>query len=523
MSYDADTEFTDRKETEKKLQDIQDQIYEIESFPTENVIATGSNQIGKIRTKDNTLAVNNVPDPTVEFQHLQSNGNNEWIAVNEIIMSGDIDMKTFDIKNIDRTRYVVDSGVPVVSNDPSMFLRSDKFLQINSEVLGGLKITANNIEIARFVEVASGVYKLDMLNHSVKDAQDYTLDTSALFAIAGNSPAFAYDSASNRVILNHPTGDAIYVYENATIGTTIFKTDSVASNIITANDLLQLGVSGVTPTVIGEFRSDGTDVTVYSGGQEVNLSDIVDGSGANTALDNLTTTAINQGLVPNSPGAFDLGSELLPWRIAHLREVEFVLDAAPPNAFSDTQISKNNSGHLAFNNSTVGGGFQYYFQGDNKWGMTSTTLTGDNIILQNSLVLNDFSSDPSFNGEFVRDGDDVKVYSGGSSRNLSDIVPSNNLLPLNNIWTGINTFINTFFIVNSNNIFLGDLLTDEISIFSKFITDIRFDNLKTIDFTTAQSSVGGSGAASNTPTSPQHYAIVKLNGIEYLVPLYLKI
>lgn len=54
MSYEIDTEFSDRKNTEKKLQDIQDQIYEIESFPTENVTSTGPNLIGKIRTKDNT-------------------------------------------------------------------------------------------------------------------------------------------------------------------------------------------------------------------------------------------------------------------------------------------------------------------------------------------------------------------------------------------------------------------------------------------------------------------------------------
>ena len=159
------------------------------------------------------------------------------------------------------------------------------------------------------------------------------------------------------------------------------------------------------------------------------------GSGANRTLSNLLApTAINESLLPNNFNTLDLGSELLPWRIIHGREIEFIGDAAVPTNITDTQISKNASGNMAFNVESGGAGYQYYFNGQNKWGMTSSSLTGDNIILQNTLTLKDNAFVPNANGMFGRTGDDVFVFSGGSLRNLSNITGGANTKLSNLVW-----------------------------------------------------------------------------------------
>ncbi|MCH9657219.1 hypothetical protein K0U27_00755 [archaeon] len=183
-----------------------------------------------------------------------------------------------------------------------------------------------------------------------------------------------------------------------------------------------------------DFQLKDTDVIFMVFDDSESKWDIVSGSGMggggggttgnflNRMMSNIDgSTAINASLVSDTADVYDLGSELLPWRVAHLREIEFATDASVPNAISDTKISRLASGNLAFNNAAPGGGFQYYFEGIPKWAMSNSSLTGDNIILQNSFILNDSAVLPTFNGEFTQNAGDVYVFSGGIARNLSDI------------------------------------------------------------------------------------------------------
>jgi len=314
------------------------------------------------------------------------------------------------------------AGVVILGIDTYDFFQAGQSIQNKANPDGGLLYNvadlqshifrANTDEIARFEETAANVFRLNMLDHSVRDVRDVTLsNASGTVIFGGSSPAIGFDSAAARLLINYPTGASIFVTENNTIGSTQIKTNSLETNIVNALDLLQLGVDVTVPTIPGEFRNNGTDVTTFSGGVVRNFSDIPTGIPATTELDNLTTTNINAALLPNASAILDLGSELLPWRIAHFREIEFPVDASVPSGITDTQISKNASGNLAFNNAAVGGGFLFYFEGVNKWSLTPTQLSGDFILLENSLVFNDSTTNPTGDGEITRNGNSMILQS----------------------------------------------------------------------------------------------------------------
>ncbi len=187
----------------------------------------------------------------------------------------DINFATFDGTNIDRLRFVSDSGTPASSSDPSIFLDSSGNMVFNVNTLNSYSFKVLNEDIAKFTEVVTGVVALDMLDHRIKNISDIRFfDTTGVTTFAGTDPAIGYDSTNSRFIINYPTGSQIFIFENQTLGSTILTSNSVSSNTINAGSVLQLGVSAISPTVPGEFRNDGTDVSVFSGGAIVNFSNI---------------------------------------------------------------------------------------------------------------------------------------------------------------------------------------------------------------------------------------------------------
>jgi len=112
-------------------------------------------------------------------------------------------------------------------------------------------------------------------------------------------------------------------------------------------------------------------------GTETNL--LAAASGANTTLSNLTSpTAINQFInMGTNAITFDPSTILMGSPSANLLNIEFPTGA---------ELS------LLFNASPI-------------WGFSSTDLTGPNIILSNTLIINDSSTDPVANGMFSRNGD----------------------------------------------------------------------------------------------------------------------
>jgi len=158
-------------------------------------------------------------------------------------------------------------------------------------------------DIAQFEEAAAGVFRLDMLDHSIKDARDVTLsNASGATIFAGTSPAIGFDSTTSTFVINFPAGAKIGISENNAIGSTEISEDGVISDIITADSDLFIGILGTSPpTVTGQFTNDATDVFVFSGGLARNMSSIgVVAGGANVNLSNLTATSVNDDIIPQA-------------------------------------------------------------------------------------------------------------------------------------------------------------------------------------------------------------------------------
>lgn len=189
---------------------------------------------------------------------------------------------------------------------------------------------------------------------------------------------------------------------------TSFQTD----NIILQN-IFHLNNNGPFGGFNGDMWNDNGSVHIFSGGADFAIDGLARGD-----LSNLTSpTLINADLDPALSNTRDLGDGTHVWKDVFLQQLRLQEGAvAPSNAPIITRVS--NSMHL-----NVGTGQKIFFDfnGAIEWDLSSSTFSGENIILNGALALNDSSTDPSFNGEFRRNGADVKVFTGGSLVNLSTL------------------------------------------------------------------------------------------------------
>ncbi len=137
--------------------------------------------------------------------------------------------------------------------------------------------------------------------------------------------------------------------------------------------------------------------------------------GATRELDNLTTTSINANLIPQAGKLLGDSSNL--WSSVWANNLKLgtagVLDATINQVYGTTNGLRLNTPDAK----------KIFFEvnGVPIFDMNSTVLTGPNIILSDTFTLQDSLADPLSNGQFTRNDVDVKVYSGGAVRNLSDI------------------------------------------------------------------------------------------------------
>lgn len=227
------------------------------------------------------------------------------------------------------------------------------------------------------------------------------------------SPTFDLDTAATAEIYETLTlGNLRYVSNNAHVFVqegipTLLSIGNFAGNGGFVQDIALLNFNSLTGEFMinnGDFQLDGIDMKVMSGAAVRNLSNIPTGTPATTELDNLTTPSINAALIPDTAVTHNLGSLSLPWRDIFAGLFVLPVTTIGPDALSKTQISRTGGNHMAFNVDTIGAKFQWYFQGVNTWELSNLLLTGANIILSNSFVINDSSTDPVGNGEFSRNG-----------------------------------------------------------------------------------------------------------------------
>ena len=197
-----------------------------------------------------------------------------------------------------------------------------------------------------------------------------------------------------------------------------------------------------------------------------NISEFRETMTLNTTIGGLPKPSfIPSAVVAGSNNGGDLGTTIIPFNNLNveqirLREGEIIIDIP-----SITRVSNK----MILNVDTTEK-FSFDFRGIPKWDITTSDLAGDNIILANTLTLNDQLANPSLNGQFARNALDVKVFSGGTVRDFSDMAEKGKT----NTFIAINTFTNQ---VNLNdNVTLGDSIADTISILGRIGTDFDPDS-----------------------------------------------
>lgn len=292
-------------------------------------------------------------------------------------------------------------------------------IQIAVATTDSIRFVAGGTEIARFTEQTAGVYRLNMADHAIDAVKDISFDVNASFSGAGSTPTIGYNNTTARLLINMPAGGNLFVTNNNVIGSTNFNNNAIITNILTASDVFQLGVDVTTPTVVGEFRNDGTDVNVFSGGAIRNLSNIGVAGGANVNLSNLSSpTSVNQNIIPQAGKL--LGDSGNPWSTVTSNKIS--LGTAGTFTASDNAIIADAATGMELNTPT-GDLFSFFFGGGSssaiisvsQFRMVSGNFRGTGLSLDNA------GFDPVVAGEFRLNGADVKVFSGGAVKNLSDI------------------------------------------------------------------------------------------------------
>jgi len=149
-----------------------------------------------------------------------------------------------------------------------------------------------------FIDAGSSILRLDMKANTIQNVKDFRLDIGTTYAFPGASAGFGFDASQNTLRFQVPTGKLFSFEENNAGGGVRINPSgfgAVTANSVNAEDVLQLGVSVTTPLFVGEIRSDGTDVLIFSGGIVRNISDI--GTAGNAiSQGNSSVTVLDSGV-----------------------------------------------------------------------------------------------------------------------------------------------------------------------------------------------------------------------------------
>jgi len=321
------------------------------------------------------------------------------------------------------------------------FFQAGQSIQNKADPDGGILYNVNNLqshifrsvtdEIARFEEAAPNVFRLDMLNHKIINTQDISFDLDAVFAGAGATPTIGYDDLNNLLHFNVPTGKQFNFIENNASGGLGVRLSpasggSITCDVVNASVVLQLGSDPTAPLVVGEIKSNGTDITAFSGGALRNFSDI--GSPSNEIVDGDSKVLVTDSGVPTAAKIEFIINNSVAGSFTNLSFLPVLpidmITAKDIVALSKLRFTTNTdtigvteasiavrSSDMLFNVTNAVDEYQLKFAGVLKHTFTQTQLTSPNIILSNTLTFNDNAADPIATGIFARNGSRMKVES----------------------------------------------------------------------------------------------------------------
>jgi len=376
------------------------------------------------------------------------------------------------------------------------------------------------------------------------------------------SPTFDLDTVATAEIYETLTlGNLRYVSNNAHVFVqegipTLFTIGNFAGEGGLIQDIALMNFNSLIGEFLitnGDFQLDGIDMKVFSGNAVRNLSNIgVAAGGANVNLSNLTATSVNDDIIPQAGKT--LGDSSNPW--SNVTSNKISLETAGSFATSDNAIIADATEGMEFH-TPAADAYRFFFgsnlSGVPDWNLSVSTLQGldvaSSIELEASLTLFDtFTNniDPTVNGQFRTVGPNVKVFSGGAVRNLSDIQAAGganvnlsnlasptainqDLIPdgsfeLGSLSDRWNTLFTQFLDVTNTARFDGDVILgntdlDDIFMNGDIETDINFATLKTVNYADSTNNAI-LGNATNLPAAPFTYIKVKVNGTDLVIPAF---
>ena len=337
----------------------------------------------------------------------------------------------------------------VDSADNHLKIRTDASTPIDLEVSGS---SGANIELSNLGTTSVNANIIPqagkILGSSGNEwARVHTNDIS--FGTAGNVSAGGLEiiGDSGGMTFNIPNG-AGENYEFKSNGVSIGVTLSNSGTLVvpTAQITFAAVLSDAVsyPGTNGAIYREGNDVKIFSGGTEINMSSI-GSTGANIQLSNLGTTSVNANIIPQAGKI--LGSSGNEWARVHSNN--YRLGTAGTISNADNDIA-GDSGGITFNVPTGAAEvFDWQAGGASKMTLTSGGQLYTSILRATTVVqLDDSTSYPGTNGSIYREGNDVKIFTGGTEVNMSSIGGAGATTALNNLTT---TSINQSLIPSSTN------------------------------------------------------------------------
>ncbi len=137
----------------------------------------------------------------------------------------------------------------------------------------------------------------------------------------------------------------------------------------------------------------------------INLSGV---DTANKTLSNLGTTAVNADIIMGSNDVTGIGSLIFT-------------NGGSGGAAGGSWIVSDASGDIQINVADADSLILSY-ENSLVWTINKSRQLGNAIILSDSLTLNDASAEPAVAGEIMNDGADVKIFTGGAVKNITNMV-----------------------------------------------------------------------------------------------------
>ena len=320
----------------------------------------------------------------------------------------DLDMNTYDITNVDRLKFAAKSGASdaLTANDygiEAIFTSNTAYgLQIripeqSSDTFKIYRGTQEEVSISQ-----AGIIFFDHVTIASGNARKPKLvlaqyDSSATPANPKSGTRTLFVDGTNSDNLSVKKSDGTVIDLESTSGWVGTATSdlNMAGNDIDNVTQLEFGQSATSGGTISN-STDGIIYDTHSSSDEHYLrvdgnSKFVVGNTVNTSLEPL-----------------DMSGE----GISNCGHVYF-----NSSGTNDSYIDGLSTG-LNFNVPT-GDEYRFYFNSSLKWSITDSQISGNNIILGNTLTMNDNSSDPAGNGQIARNGNYLRVQTKGIVKDLT--------------------------------------------------------------------------------------------------------